>query len=106
MRNRDVREHKIRRLTGQAIGDFGLIGEGDLILVALSGGKDSWTLADRAGVPPAEGAGWSFSLVAVTVHPGFPGFSTEGIESYLRDQGFEHRIVAAQSTALCWTSSA
>ena len=94
MRNRDVREHKIRRLTGQAIGDFGLIGEGDLILVALSGGKDSWTLLTvleslRRRAPV------SFSLVAVTVHPGFPGFSTEGIESYLRDQGFEHRIVAA-----------
>jgi tRNA 2-thiocytidine biosynthesis protein TtcA len=94
MRNGDVREHQIRRLTGQAIGDFGLIGEGDRILVALSGGKDSWTLLTvleslRRRAPV------SFSLVAVTVHPGFPGFSTEEIESYLRDQGFEHRIVAA-----------
>ncbi|MBS1242502.1 MAG: ttcA [Nitrospirae bacterium] len=94
MRNRDVREHRIRRLTGQAIGDFGLIGEGDRILVALSGGKDSWTLLTvleslRRRAPV------SFALVAVTVHPGFPGFSTEGIESYLLRKGFEHRIVAA-----------
>jgi tRNA 2-thiocytidine biosynthesis protein TtcA len=94
MRNRNVREHQIRRLTGQAIGDFGLIGEGDRILVALSGGKDSWTLLTmleslRRRAPVG------FSLVVVTVHPGFPGFSTAGIESYLRERGFEHRIVAA-----------
>ena len=37
----------------------------------------------------------SFSLVAVTVHPGFPGFRTDGIVDYLRAQGYEHRIVHA-----------
>jgi tRNA 2-thiocytidine biosynthesis protein TtcA len=94
MRNEEAQEHRIRRLTGQAIGDFGLIEEGDRILVALSGGKDSWTLLTvleslRKRAPV------DFSLVAVTVHPGFPGFSTEGIESYLQEQGFEHRVVAA-----------
>ena len=94
MRNEETRAHRIRRLTGQAIGDFGLIEEGDRVLVALSGGKDSWTLLmmleelrKRAPV--------DFALVAVTVHPGFPGFSTEGIEDYLREQGFEYRITAA-----------
>ena len=94
MRNGEARERLIRRLTGQAIGDFGLIEEGDRVLVALSGGKDSWTLLTvleslRKRAPV------NFTLVAVTVQPGFPGFSTEGIETYLREQGFEHRTVAA-----------
>ena len=85
---------RIRRLVGQAIGDFGMIGEGDRVLVALSGGKDSWTLLQmlellRLRAPVA------FSLVAVTVHPGFPGFETGGIEAWLRDRGFEHRVVRA-----------
>ena len=84
----------IRRLAGRAIGDFGLITEGDRILVALSGGKDSWTLLHvldqlRKRAPV------TFSLVAVTVHPGFPGFRTEIIEAYLREHGYEHRIVQA-----------
>ncbi len=93
--NREAQwEHDIRRLAGRAIGDFGLIEDRDRILVALSGGKDSWTLLHvleslqkRAPV--------AFSLVAVTVHPGFPGFQTGPLEDYLHYRGTEHRIVEA-----------
>ena len=94
MRNGNAREHHIRRLTGQAIGDFGLIEEGDRVLVALSGGKDSWTLLTVLETLRRK-APVRFTLVAVTVHPGFPGFATDGIEFYLRVQGFEYRIVHA-----------
>lgn len=87
-------EHDIRRLAGRAIGDFGMIEDQDRILVALSGGKDSWTLLHileslqkRAPV--------AFSLLAMTVHPGFPGFQTGSIENYLRSRGMEYRIVEA-----------
>ena len=94
MYSKDELEHRIRRLTGRAIGDFSLIQDQDRILVALSGGKDSWTLLHileslRKRAPI------HFSLVAVTVHPGFPGFLTDRIEDYLRAQGFEYRIVQA-----------
>jgi tRNA 2-thiocytidine biosynthesis protein TtcA len=92
-RNND-QEHRIRRLTGRAIGDFGLIRNHDRILVALSGGKDSWTLLQvldslRMRAPI------SFTLIAVTVHPGFPGFQTNLMEEYLRANAFEYRIVHA-----------
>ncbi len=87
-------ERHIRRLVGRAIGDFGLIENRDRILVALSGGKDSWTmlhilqsLQKRAPV--------AFSLIAVTVHPGFPGFQTALIEDHLRNQNIEYRLVNA-----------
>jgi len=87
-------ERRIRRLAGKAVGDFDLIQSNDRILVALSGGKDSWTLLhildslrQRAPV--------NFSLVAVTVHPGFPGFQTGPIEAYLRELGYEYSIVHA-----------
>lgn len=94
MHNPGKSEHDIRRLVGKAIGDFGLIDDNDRILVALSGGKDSWTLLHmlerlRRRAPV------SFTLAALTIHPGFPGFSTEGIASYCRDHGFEHSVVHA-----------
>lgn len=87
-------ERRIQRLIGRAIGDFGLIRHGDRVLVALSGGKDSWTLLHilerlRQKAPV------SFTLVAVTVHPGFPGFETSHLENYLRDHHYEYRIIPA-----------
>ncbi len=85
---------RIRRSVGRAVGDFRMIAENDRILVALSGGKDSWTLLHmlerlRLRAPV------SFSLLALTVHPGFPGFQTAGIEEHCRDRGFEHHVVEA-----------
>jgi len=87
-------EHSIRRRVGHAIGDFGMIENRDRILVALSGGKDSWTLL-RMLEEMKRRAPVSFSLVAVTVHPGFPGFHTESLDAYLTSLGIEHRIVSA-----------
>ena len=88
------REHHIRRLAGRAIGDFGLVRNKDRILVALSGGKDSWTLLHvldnlRKRAPV------SFTLTAVTVHPGFPGFQTTPMEEYLHAHDFEYRVIHA-----------
>jgi len=94
MRTFKRKEHYIRRLAGKAIGHFGMIENHDRILVALSGGKDSWTLLHildnlRLRAPI------TFSLVAVTVHPGFPGFQTGLLEDYLRAHNFEYYIVPA-----------
>ena len=37
-------ERRLLRATSRAVRDFDLIGDGDRILVAISGGKDSYTL--------------------------------------------------------------
>jgi len=87
-------EREIRRLTGRAIGDFGLIENGDRILVALSGGKDSWTLLHMLQRLQAR-APVEFSLTVVIVHPGFPGFQTNIVESRLRAAGCDYRVVQA-----------
>jgi len=94
MRDAANLERHIRRLAGRAIGDFGLINDQDRILVGLSGGKDSWTLLHTLECL-RQRAPIRFSLVPVTVHPGFPGFDTGAIEGYLRSQAYEYRIVRA-----------
>lgn len=90
----EAQERAIRRLAGRAVGRFTMIEQGDRILVALSGGKDSWTLL-RILQRLRERAPIGFSLVAVTVHPGFPGFQTAAIEDYLRLEGQDYRIAPA-----------
>jgi tRNA 2-thiocytidine biosynthesis protein TtcA len=84
-------ERNLLKKAGRAIGDYDMIAQGDRVMVALSGGKDSWTLLhvlerlrQRAPV--------SFSLIAVTVNPGFPGFRSDIVEAHLKELGFEYLV--------------
>jgi tRNA 2-thiocytidine biosynthesis protein TtcA len=84
-------ERNITRKVGRAIGDYGLIVDGDRVMVALSGGKDSWTLlhvleALRRKAPV------KFSILAVSINPGFPGFKSEVVEQGLKGLGYEYHI--------------
>jgi tRNA 2-thiocytidine biosynthesis protein TtcA len=90
---------RLRHGVGKAVGDFGLIAAGDRIAVAVSGGKDSYTLLllleelrRRAPVP--------FELVAVNIDSGYPGYQTQVIEGFLRENGFAHRMVPTEHYAI------
>ena len=90
---------KLRHGVGKAIADFGLIEKGDRIAVAVSGGKDSYTmlllledLRRRAPVP--------FELVAVNIDSGYPGYRTDVIEEFFRKNGFTYRMVPSEHYAI------
>ncbi len=90
---------KLRHLVGRAIADFALIADGDRICVAVSGGKDSYTLLmlleDLRRRAPV-----SFELVAVNIDSGYPGYRTDVIEGFLRDNGFTYRMVPTEHYAI------
>ena len=85
-------ETKIAKKTTQAISDFQMIEEGDRILVGLSGGKDSWALIQILDVLRKR-AKINFSLVAVNVDSGYPGFDHPLISRTCEERGWECQIV-------------
>jgi tRNA 2-thiocytidine biosynthesis protein TtcA len=85
-------ENELARELGRCIADFKLIEEGDRIMVCMSGGKDSYTLLhllERA----RKKAPIEFSLVAVHLDQGHPGYDGSPLETWLKERAFDYRIL-------------
>lgn len=85
-------QKKLRRQTGNAISDYHMIDDGDLIMVCLSGGKDSYTLLDML-LGLQSSAPVKFELVAVNLDQKQPGFPENVLPNYLEVLNVEYRIV-------------
>ncbi len=64
----------------------------DRVMVGISGGKDSWALLHllriyRRRLP------FDFSIVAVNLDQGHPGFPAHVLRDYFEAEGYEYRIV-------------
>ena len=82
---------RIIRLTAQAITDFSMIEEGDKVMVAMSGGKDSYVLLDALRTLQKR-APISFELLAVTVNPHIPQFPAETLRAYFEAEKIPYHI--------------
>ena len=77
---------------GRCIADYELIEPGDRVMIAISGGKDSYTLLHllerarrRAPVP--------FEIIAVHLDQGQPGYDGRALKAWLRKEGYDHQIL-------------
>jgi tRNA 2-thiocytidine biosynthesis protein TtcA len=77
---------------GRAIADFSLISEGDRVMVAISGGKDSYGLLHLLRLMQRK-APVRFSLLAVNLDQGQPGFPAHVLEGWLKENGYEYRLL-------------
>ena len=82
---------RIIRQTAQAITDFSMIEEGDKVMVAMSGGKDSYVLLDALRTLQKR-APISFELLAVTVNPHIPQFPAETLRAYFEAEKIPYHI--------------
>ncbi len=85
-------QKRLRRNVGRAIEDFNMIGDGDRVMVCLSGGADSYTMLDillnlRINAPV------DFELVAVNLDQKQPGFPEHVLPEYLDALGVPWHIL-------------
>jgi len=86
---------EMKRLMGKAVSNFQMIGDGDRILVAVSGGQDSlallWLLRERLTRIPI-----NYDLKVVHVELGFGQNTGEKMEDFFNVNGFDYYIINTQ----------
>jgi tRNA 2-thiocytidine biosynthesis protein TtcA len=92
-------ERRLLRDVGRAIGDHGLIESGDRIMVAMSGGKDSYALCVLLEALQKR-APIRFELVAVHLDQGQPGYDGAPLRAWLEADGVPYKILHENTYAI------
>jgi tRNA 2-thiocytidine biosynthesis protein TtcA len=86
-----IRKRLARTMT-RSLATYGLLEAGDHVMVAVSGGKDSYTLLDLLWEAKSR-APFAFELTAVHLDQGQPGYEGAPLEQWLQRFGAPFEIV-------------
>ena len=92
-------ESVLGRELGRCVADYGLVADGDRIMVCSSGGKDSYVMLQllerlRRRAPVG------FELLAVHLDQGHPGHDTQPLEEWLKTNGFIYHILRVDTYSI------
>lgn len=90
---------KLERGVGEAIADFNMIEDGDVVMVCVSGGKDSFTLLSCL-LALRERAPVDFRIIAMNLDQRQPGFPADVLPAWFESIGVEYRIVTEDTYSI------
>lgn len=85
-------EKKLRRNVGKAISDYNMIEESDIVMAAISGGKDSFAMLDIL-LKLQKSAPINFKIIAVNLDQKQPGFPEHILPEYFSSLDIPYYIV-------------
>ncbi len=94
----DLRK-KLGKALARAVSDFKMIAEGDRILCAVSGGKDSYAMHALL-VELARRAPVDFTVLALNIDQGQPNYPAHRLRDYMRDAGHEFLMVSEDTYSI------
>jgi tRNA 2-thiocytidine biosynthesis protein TtcA len=99
MKQQDTFEYYLIKKVGKTIKKYGMLEKGDRVLVAVSGGKDSFTLLkilnDRRGFYPNMYEVLALHVASETACEGAADPAV--LEGYLKEHGYPYRIVESKA---------
>ena len=91
--------NKLISATGKAIADFNMIEDKDIVMVCLSGGKDSYTLLSLLSALKKR-APIDFSIVAMNLDQKQPGFPENVLPDYLNSHDVDYKIITEDTYSI------